>query len=51
MMSQAACIQQDYAAGKFSGYEQYSAHLDAAAATRADELEARISAHGIRGQG
>lgn len=44
VMSQGAYIQQDYASGEHANYEVYSAHLDAAAAKRAEELGARIAA-------
>lgn len=43
VMSQGACIYQDYAAGTHKGYEAYSAHMDAAASKRADELSARLA--------
>jgi len=42
VMAQGACIQQDYVTGAHKTYEHYSAHLDAAAAKRAEELLARL---------
>lgn len=42
VMSQGADIRCDYEQGKHTGYEAYSARLDAAAAERADELWARL---------
>lgn len=42
VLSQGGAIQQDYEAGKFKCYEEYSARVDAAARERADELEALI---------
>lgn len=38
VMEQGASVMQDYAAGKFSGYEDYSAHLDGMSAMRAEEF-------------
>lgn len=36
-----AAIQQDYQAGKFSCYEDFSAHLDKAARERVDRLKSK----------
>ncbi len=40
---QGGAIQQDYTAGKYMSYEEYSARLDAAARERADEFERLIT--------
>lgn len=37
VLEQGSAIRQDYQAGKFKGYEEYSARLDAAARERVDE--------------
>ena len=37
VLAQGAAIQQDYAAGKYRDYEEYSARLDAAARERIDD--------------
>jgi hypothetical protein len=37
VLCQGAAIQQDYAAGKYASYEEYSARLDAASRERAAE--------------
>ena len=39
VLDQGTAIQQDYQAGKFKCYEEFSAYIDAAARDRADELE------------
>ena len=44
VMSQGADISGDHYAGKFDSYEEYSAHLDAAAAERAEQLRAMLAA-------
>lgn len=44
VMTQGSDIRCDYDSGFHKGYEAYSARLDAAAAERADELMARITA-------
>jgi hypothetical protein len=44
VMGQGANIRCDYQSGRYSGYEAYSARLDAAAAERAKELLARMNA-------
>ena len=42
VIAQGAAIQQDYQAGKYKGYEEYSARLDVAAAEREDEIEPSV---------
>ena len=42
ILAQGAAIQQDYAAGNHSSYEEYSARLDAAARDREDQLNTAI---------
>ena len=44
VMCQGADINGDHYAGKFDCYEEYSAHLDAAAAERAEQLRAMLAA-------
>lgn len=46
VMSQGADIRCDYDQGVHRGYEAYSAHMDVAASKRAQELFARVNAHG-----
>lgn len=46
VMSQGTAIQMDYAAGKYGGYEAFSARLDAAARERADQFAGRLSMPG-----
>jgi len=41
VLAQGAAIQQDYAAGKFKGYEEYSARMDEAAREREDQITVR----------
>lgn len=43
LLEQGAAIQQDYAAGKYEGYEHYSARLDEAARERVEWLKERAS--------
>ena len=43
VLSQGAAIQMDYSAGKYGGYEAYSARVDAAARERADYIAAALS--------
>jgi hypothetical protein len=42
-IDQGTAIQQDYAAGKYKCYEEFSARLDGAARERADELYSRLA--------
>lgn len=42
LLEQGAAIQQDYAAGKYEGYEHYSARLDEAARERVEWLKEQI---------
>jgi len=42
VLSQGGAIQQDYDAGKYNCYEEYSIRLDGAARERAEQLEAII---------
>lgn len=44
VLSQGTAIQMDYAAGKYGGYEAFSARMDASARERADEFSARLAA-------
>jgi hypothetical protein len=39
VLDRGAAIQQDYMAGKYAGYEEYSARMDKLARDFADELE------------
>jgi hypothetical protein len=43
LLAQGGAIQLDYNAGKYAGYEEYSARLDAAARERADEFMKKMT--------
>jgi len=45
VLDQGTAIQQDYQAGKYKCYEEFSAHMDAAARDRNDELEKLLEEH------